>query len=111
MFPVDRSPGYVQEAWAAAARLQEQTTPAQYAALVARARRVLSGLFRVEIRLDEETQIRIALRERFVPERVKQAILNVATWRLIEDLAGAWSGRAAAPAPVRRREEPVKVGA
>lgn len=115
MFAVDRAPGYVEEARAAAARLQEMTTPEQYAALVARARRLLAGLFRVEVRLEEEVQILIALRERFVPERVKQAILNVATWRLIEGLARAWGARRAAaapaPAPAGRRAEPVPAGA
>lgn len=113
MFPVEQAPGYVEEARRAAARLQEMTTPEQYAALVARARRLLAGLFRVEIRLQEEVQILIALRERFVPERVKQAILVVATWRLVEDLARAWGAprAAAAPAPAGRREEAVAAGA
>lgn len=116
MFPVERAPRYVEEARAAAARLQEMTTPERYATLVGRARRLLRGLFRVEIRLEEEIQILIALRERFVPERVKQAILVVATWRLVEDLARAWGGprrAAAAPAPAaaRRREEAVAAGA
>ena len=101
MFSVDRAPRYVTETCAAAARLQEQTTPDQYAALVDRAERLLDGMFRVETNVDPELQVRIALREKFEPARVKQAILMVATWQLISELAASWSVRktpAAAPA-------------
>ena len=101
MFSVDRAPRYVTETCAAAARLQEQTTPDQYAALVDRAERLLDGMFRVETNVDPELQVRIALREKFEPTRVKQAILMVATWQLISELAAAWSVRrtpVAAPA-------------
>lgn len=99
MFSVDRAPRYVAETCAGAARLQEQTTADQYAALVERAERLLDGLFRVETNVDPELQMKIALREKFEPTRVKQAILMVATWQLINDLAGAWSVRkSAAPA-------------
>jgi len=102
MFSVDRAPRYVAEAVAGAARLQEQTTPEQYAALVDRAHRLLDGMFSVETNVDPELQLRIALREKFEPARVKQAILMVATWRLISDLAAAWSVRKApVAAPVR----------
>jgi hypothetical protein len=101
MFSVDRAPRYVTETCAAAARLQEQTTPDQYAALVDRAERLLDGMFRVETNVDPELRVRIALREKFEPARVKQAILMVATWQLISDLAAAWNVRktpVAAPA-------------
>jgi len=101
MFSVDRATRYVADTCAAAARLQEQTTPDQYAALVERAERLLEGMFTVETNVDPELQTRIALREKFEPARVKQAILMVATWQLINALANAWSVRkvpAAAPA-------------
>src|ERR1043166_7030750 len=101
MFSVDRAPRYVAETCAAAARLQEQTTPDQYAALAERAGRLLDGMFRVETNVDPELRVKIALREKFDPARVKQAILMVATWQLINDLAAAWSVRntpVAAPA-------------
>ena len=103
MFSVDRAPRYVAEACAGAARLQEQTTADQYAALVDRAQRLLDGMFSVETNVDPELQVKIALREKFEAARVKQAILMVATWQLIHDLATAWSvrktaARAAAPA-------------
>ena len=102
MFSVDRAPRYVTETCAAAARLQEQTTPDQYAALVDRAERLLDGMFRVETNIDPELRIRIALREKFEPARVKQAILMVATWQLISELAAAWSVRKTpVAAPVR----------
>jgi hypothetical protein len=100
MFPVSEAPRYLAETRAAVARLQESTSADQYKRLVERAERQLDGLFTVDIRLDPEDQVRIALRERFVPARVKQAILNVATWKLIDDLAGAWTGR--------RREIPAR---
>jgi hypothetical protein len=93
MFSVDRAPRYVAETCAGAARLQEQTTPEQHAALVERAERLLDGMFSVETSVDPELQVKIALREKFEPARVKQAILMVATWQLIHDLAGAWSVR------------------
>jgi hypothetical protein len=101
MFSVDRAPFYVAETLAAAARLQEQTSAEQYARLVARAERILDGLFTVETNVDPELQVKIALRERFETPRVKQAILNVATWQLIRDLADAWSvrSRKAVPRP------------
>lgn len=109
MFAVSKAPGYLAETRAALARLEESTTPDQMAALRARAERLLAGLFTVEILLEDEIQVAIALREKFEPARVKQAILNVATWRLIETLAGRWSGKAAAvgkassaPAPKAR---------
>ncbi len=107
MFAVDRAPAYVAETGAAAARLQEQTTPEQYARLVERAERLIDGLFTVETHVDPELQVKIALRERFERARVKQAILNVATWQLIRDLAATWSVRNTA-APERR---PVGVSA
>ena len=102
MFSVDRAPRYVAETCSGAARLQEQTTPDQYAALVERAERLLDGMFTVETNVDPELQTRIALREKFEPARVKQAILMVATWQLINDLANAWSVRkSATPATAR----------
>ena len=102
MFSVDRAPRYVADTCAGAARLQEQTTAEQYAALVERAERLLEGMFSVETNVDAELQVRIALREKFEPARVKQAILMVATWQLIRDLAEAWSVRKTpAAAPVR----------
>ena len=93
MFPVSKAPQYLAETRAAVARLEESTTPEQVAALRARAERLVAGLFTVEILLEDEIQAEIALREKFEPARVKQAILNVATWRLIESLAGKWSGK------------------
>ena len=98
MFSVDRAPQYVAETAMAAARLQEQTRPEQYAALVERGYRLLDGLFTVETSVDPELQVKIALREKFVPARVKQAILMVATWQLINDFAGVMTGRKAAAA-------------
>ena len=95
---MNRAPAYVAETRAAAARLQEQTTPEQYARLVERAERLVDGLFTVETNVDPELQVKIALRERFEAPRVKQAILNVATWQLIRDLAASWSVRSQAPA-------------
>ena len=108
MFSVDRAPRYVAETCAAAARLQEQTTPDQYAALVERAERLLDGMFTVETNVDPELRVKVALREKFEPARVKQAILMVATWQLVNELAGAWSVRKA-PAPAMAR--PVAVAA
>lgn len=104
MFSVERAPRYVAETVAAAARLQEQTSADQYAALVGRAERLLDGMFSVETNVDPDLQVHIALREKFEPARVKQAILMVATWQLISDLANAWSVRKApvAAAPSRR---------
>src|ERR1043165_9004663 len=102
MFSVDRAPLYVAETCAAAARLQEQTTAEQYAALAERATRLVEGMFSVETNVDPELQTKIALREKFEAARVKQAILMVATWQLINDLAGAWSVRKGPqPAPTR----------
>ena len=100
MVGVKRVPEYVAETSAGAARLQEQTTPEQYAALVDRARRLLEGLLSVETNVPPELQVKIALREKFDPARVKQSILMVATWQLIQDLASGWSVRRSA-APVR----------
>ena len=91
MFAVNQAPAYVAETGAAAARLQEQTTPEQYARLVERAERLVDGLFTVETHVDPELQVKIALRERFEAPRVKQAILNVATWQLIRNLANSFS--------------------
>ena len=105
MFAVDKAPAYLAETCAAAARLQEQTTQEQYARLVERADRLVDGLFTVETHVDPELQVKIALRERFEAPRVKQAILNVATWQLIRDLAGAWDVRSRKAAPVRRPSE------
>src|SRR5437773_58002 len=48
MFGVDQAPRYVAETAAAMARLQEMTSPGQYAALVGRAERLLDGMFTVE---------------------------------------------------------------
>src|SRR5689334_7611169 len=93
MFSVDRAPRYVTETCAAAARLQEQTTPDQYAALVERAQRLVDGMFSVETNVDPELQMKIALREKFEAARAKQAILMVATWQLINELANAWNVR------------------
>jgi hypothetical protein len=98
MFSVDRAPRYVAEAAAGAARLQEQTTPEQYAALVERAQFVIDEMFSVETNVEVDVQVKIALREKFDAPRVKQAILMVATWQLINELAGTWSGRKAAAA-------------
>jgi hypothetical protein len=112
MFPVDLAPRYVEETAAAAARLQEQTTPGQYAALLRRAERALDGLFRVDLRLEAELMAKVALRERFDRARIKQALLNIAAWRLIAGLAEAWTGRAARPAPAaahRRAPAPLAV--
>ena len=106
MFSVDRAPRYVAETCAAAARLQEQTTPEQYAALVERAQRLVDGMFTVETNVDPELQIKIALREKFEPARAKQAILMVATWQLIHDLANAWSVRKA-PLPAAAKPSSV----
>jgi hypothetical protein len=98
MIGVETAPRYVAETLAAAARLQEMTSAGQYAALVGRAERLLEGMFTVETNLDPELMVKIAMRERFEAPRVKQAILVVATWQLIDELAGAWTGtrRAAA---------------
>lgn len=93
MVGVEKAPQYVAETAKAAARLQEMTSPDQYAALVGRARRLLEGMFTVDIPLDPELLVKIAIRERFDAPRVKQAILTVATWQLIQDLAGSFSGR------------------
>jgi len=109
MFSVDRAPRYVEETCAAAARLQEQTTPEQYAALAERAARLVDGMFTVETNVDPELQMKIALREKFEPARAKQAILMVATWQLVNDLANAWSVRkAAVPAAARSLAGAVK---
>jgi hypothetical protein len=102
MLSVDRVPQYVAEACAGAARLQEQTTPDQYAALVERATRLLEGLFSVDTNVDFHLQAKIALREKFDHHRVKQAILMVATWQLVNSLARAWDARPA-QSPVRTR--------
>jgi hypothetical protein len=102
MFNVDRAPRYVADACAGAARLQEQTTPEQYAALVERAERLLAGMFRVETHVDPDLQVRIALREKFDAERVKQAILLVATWQLIHGLSTAMNVRRAPAATAGR---------
>ena len=107
MFSVDRAPRYVADTCAAAARLQEQTTPEQYAALAERAARLVDGMFTVETNVDPELQAKIALREKFEPARVKQAILMVATWQLINDLANAWSVRRAPASAPARPEAPV----
>lgn len=101
MFAVSKAPGYLAETRAALARLEESTTPEQMALLRARAEALLGGLFTVEILLEDEIQAAIALREKFDRARTKQAILNVATWRLIESLAGRWSGKPLA-APARK---------
>ena len=108
MFSVDRAPRYVAETVAAAARLQEQTSAEQYAALVGRAERLVDGMFSVETNVDPDLQVRIALREKFEPARVKQAILMVATWKLINDLANSMSVRKA-PAPATPVARPVAV--
>jgi len=109
MVAVNEAPRYLAETRAASARLQESTSADLYARLTERAERMLEGLFTVEIRLDLADQVAIVLRERFAPARAKQAILNVATWKLIDDLATAWSGRRRAAAPVRK--EAMAVGA
>ena len=93
MFGVEKAPAYVAETVAAAARLQEMTSAGQYAALVGRAERLLEGMFTVETNVDPELMVKIAIRERFVGPRAKQAILMVATSQLIHDLAAAWTGR------------------
>ena len=108
MFSVDRAPRYMAETFAAAARLQEQTTPEQYAALIERAERLVDGMFTVETNVDPELQMKIALREKFEPARAKQAILMVATWQLINDLANAWSVRKT-PVPAGARPAAVLV--
>jgi hypothetical protein len=102
MFSINRAAQYVAETLAGSARLQETTTPAQYAALVDRAERLLDGMFSVETSVDPDLQVRIALREKFEGARVKQAILMVATWQLVRDLANAWSvKKAPVAAPAR----------
>jgi hypothetical protein len=93
MFSIDRAPLYVAETCAAAARLQERTSVQQYAALAERAARLVEGMFSVETHVDPELQLKIALREKFEAARVKQAILMVATWQLINDLARSWNVR------------------
>lgn len=108
MFAVEKAPRYMEETLAAAARLQEGTTRGQYEALAARAERLLDGLFTIDIDVEPELMAKIAIRERFVPARVRQAILMVATHRLIANLAAAWSVRQAAPVTGSRRE-PVSV--
>ena len=95
MFSVNRAPQYVAETAVSAARLQEQTTAAQYAALVERAERLLDGMFTVETSVDPDLQVRVALREKFEAARVKQAILMIATWQLINSLAASMSVRKA----------------
>ena len=102
MFGVNRAPEYVAETAVAAARLQEMTTPGQYAALVGRAERLLEGMFTVDVALEPELMLKIAIRERFDGPRVKQAILNVATWQLINDFAGSMSLRGKRAAAVSR---------
>ncbi|HLY11643.1 MAG TPA: hypothetical protein VKW04_20250 [Planctomycetota bacterium] len=102
---MNRAPWYVAETCAGAARLQEQTTPSQYAALVERAERLLDGMFRVETSVDPDLQVRIALREKFEAERVKQAILLVATWQLINGLSNAMNVRNAPAAAATRPRE------
>ncbi len=102
MFSIDRAPRYVADTCAGSARLQETTTAEQYAALVDRAERLLDGMFSVETNVDPDLQVRIALREKFEAARVKQAILMVATWQLVRDLANAWSvKKAPVAAPAR----------
>ena len=98
MIGVDQVPAYVAETAAAAARLQEMTSTGQYAALADRAERLLEGMFTVETNVDPGVMVKIAIRERFVAPRVKQAILMVATWQLIHDLVDAWTGRKRAAA-------------
>lgn len=100
MFAADRAPRYVEETAVMAARLQEQTTPAQYEALAGRAARLVDGLFSLETGVPFEIQVKIALREKFDPARAKQAILMVATWQLIQNFATAKSLRTA-PAAAR----------
>ena len=68
------------------------------AALVERAQRLLDGMFSVATNVDPELQMKIALREKFEPARAKQAILMVATWQLIHELANAWNVRKSAVA-------------
>ena len=53
----------------------------------------LAGMFTVETNVDPDLMVKIAIRERFVAPRVKQAILMVATRQLIDDLAKAWTGK------------------
>jgi hypothetical protein len=105
MFSVNRAPQYVAETCAGAARLQEQTTPGQYAALVELAERLLGGMFAVETHVDPDLQVRIALREKFDAVRVKQAILLVATWGLIRGLSSAMNVRTAPDAAQARPRE------
>ena len=93
MFPVEQAARYVRETAMTAARLQEHTTPERYAALVRRAERLLDGMFQVDVQLEPELMVKIALREKFVAERVERAILMVATWQLIGRLAAKWSAR------------------
>ena len=108
MIGVDRVPRYVAETLAAAARLQELTTAGQYAALARRAERLLDGMFTVETNLDPDLMLKIALRERFDAPRVKQAILGVATAKLIDELALAWgTGKQTAAAVSRTAAAPV----
>ena len=73
-----------------------------------RAQRLVDGMFSVETNVDPELQMKIALREKFEPARAKQAILMVATWQLINDLANAWSVRKT-PVPAGARPAAVLV--
>jgi len=95
---MEKVPAYVAETAAAAARLQEITSAGQYAALAGRAERLLEGMFTIETTVDPDLMVKIAIRERFVAPRIKQAILMVATWQLINDLSRAWSIRRTATA-------------
>lgn len=103
MVSVDRVPGYLAETLATVARIQEQTTPEEYAALASRARRLVERLFTIEVNLDSDLMARVALHERLAPARARQAILMVATWKLIRDLAEGWSVRKTRP--VKREME------
>jgi hypothetical protein len=109
MFGVEKAPAYVAETAAAAARLQEMTSAGQYAALAGRAERLLEGMFTVDVNVDPELMIKIAIRERFVAPRVKQAILMVATWELINSLAGAFTGRKPKQAAAASKAAPALV--
>ena len=91
MFPIEQAAKYVGDTATSAARLQEHTTPERYAALVRRAERMLDGMFYVDVQVEPDLMVKIALREKFVAERVERAILMVATWRLIGRLATKWS--------------------